>query len=75
MVERLHCLKRMDANALSRSVHDAFTMVDQGKIERIYRRWEYVLDLIIKGDGTNDLVEMNRGLSKSLDDLPIIWIP
>jgi hypothetical protein len=70
VVERLHKLKRMDTEALSRSVFDAFELVDEKKIERIYKRWEYVLDLIIKGEGTNDLVEMNRGLTKSLCDLP-----
>jgi hypothetical protein len=42
------------------------------KIENIYKRWEHVLDLIIEGRGTNELVEQNCGLTKSLDDLPII---
>jgi hypothetical protein len=41
------------------------------KIENIYKG-EHVLDLIIEGRGTNELVEQNRGLTKSLDDLPII---
>ncbi len=65
-------MKRMDAEALSHTVHEAFQMIDLDKIERIYKRWEYVLDLIIKGEGTNDLVEMNRGLTKSLDVLPSV---
>jgi rRNA-processing protein FCF1 len=70
VVKQLHKLKRMDTEALSRSVFDAFELVDEKKIERIYKRWEYVLELIIKGEGTNDLVEMNCGLTKSLCDLP-----
>jgi hypothetical protein len=72
LVERMHRLKRMDADALSRTVFEAFDLIDPGKIEHIYSKWEYVLDLIVKGEGTNDLVKMNRGLSKSLDDLPDI---
>jgi hypothetical protein len=60
----------MDADALARTVHECFDMVEPEKIDRIYNRWEYVLELIIQGGGTNDLVESNRGLMKSLDTLP-----
>jgi hypothetical protein len=70
IVERMHRLKRMDTDALARTVHECFDKVEPEKIDRIYNRWEYVLDLIIKGGGTNDLVESNRGLMKSLDTLP-----
>jgi hypothetical protein len=70
LVERTHRLKRMEADALARSVRDVFHSIGSDKILRIYERWEYVLELIIRGEGTNDLVEMNRGLTKSLANLP-----
>jgi hypothetical protein len=44
--------------------------VNRDKISWIYDRWEYVLELIVQGGGTNDLVESNRGLKKSLEGLP-----
>ena len=70
-VEKLHKFKRMDPESLSRSVRDAwFGMDSMDKLGRIYKRWEHVLSLIVKGKGTNDLVEMDRGLTKSLDSLP-----
>lgn len=72
MVERMHRLKRMDPDVLAETVYEAFSLLDPVKIERVYQRWEYVLDLIIKGEGTNDLVEKNRGLTKSLDLLPCV---
>jgi hypothetical protein len=74
IVERLHRLKRMDTEALSRTVRDAFEQMDATKIDNIYNRWEYVLDLIIRGGGSNDLVERNRGLTKSLDVLPVLQV-
>lgn len=74
IVERLHRLKRMSTEALSRTVRDAFEMIGSSKVENIYNRWEYVLELIIRGEGRNDLVESNRGLTKSLDVLPIISV-
>jgi hypothetical protein len=72
IVERLHRLKRMSPDALSRTVRDAFDMMDCSKVNNIYNRWGTVLDLIIRGDGSNDLVERNRGLTKPLDLLPIL---
>jgi hypothetical protein len=72
IVDRLHRLKRMDVEALSCTIQEAFRMIDIEKITRIYEQWEYILDLIIKGEGTNDLVEMNCGLMKSLDALPSV---
>jgi hypothetical protein len=66
IVERLHRLKRMEVDALARTVRDTFFLVDSEKIDSIFKRWELVLTLIIKGNGTNDLVETRRGLTKSL---------
>jgi hypothetical protein len=34
-----------------------------------------VSELIIKGKGRNDLVEMNCGLTKSLDGFPDVQVP
>jgi hypothetical protein len=65
----MHRLKRMDADALAQTVVEAFRLVDRDKISRIYDRWEHVLELIVQGGGTNDLVESNRGLRKSLKGL------
>jgi hypothetical protein len=43
LVERTHRLKRMEANALSRSVCDVFHSIGSDKILRIYKHcWEYV---------------------------------
>lgn len=68
-VEHLHRLRRMEKNALARSVREAFNLIDGFRVlGNIAQRWEIVMDLIIKGNGTNDLVEMNRGLKKSLVD-------
>lgn len=66
IVERLHRLNRMEVEALSRSVRNAFLLVDSDTIQNIFERWNLVLDLIIQGKGTNDLVETRRGLTKSL---------
>jgi hypothetical protein len=72
IVERLHRLKRMEVEALARTVRDSFLLVEADKISKIFERWQLVLTLIIKGNGTNDLVESKRCLTKSLaivDDL------
>jgi hypothetical protein len=66
LVEWLHRLNRMEAGALSRTVRDAFLLVDKSKLKSIYDHWELVLELMIVGKGTNDLVESRRGLTKSL---------
>ena len=37
-------------------------------LKKITTRWEKVLDLIIKDNGGNDLVESERGLTSSISD-------
>jgi hypothetical protein len=70
-VEYLHRMKTMKADALSKSVEKAFKNFDGAKkLKKIADRWKLVLDLIIAGNGTNELVEKCRGLKTSLDDLP-----
>jgi hypothetical protein len=66
IVERLHRLNRMEVEALFKSVRNAFLLVDSNTIQNIFERWNLVLDLIIQGKGTNDLVKTRRGLTKSL---------
>ena len=72
-VEHMHQSKNPeDVEALARSVEDAWlTFDDSGaKMGRIAERWYKVLDLIILGQGSNELVEKNRGLTSSLHTLP-----
>ncbi len=62
----------MEVDALARTVRNAFLLVEPEKISKIFKRWQLVLTLIIKGNGTNNLVESKRCLTKSLamvDDL------
>jgi hypothetical protein len=66
IVERLHRLCRMDPDGLSRTVRDAFLLVEAVTISKIFKRWELVLQLIMNGKGSNELVESKRGLTKSL---------
>jgi hypothetical protein len=66
IVERLHRLCRMDPDGLSRTVRGAFLLVEAGTISKIFKRWELVLQLIMSGKGSNELVESKRGLTKSL---------
>jgi hypothetical protein len=57
MVERMYCLKQIDTNVLAETVYEAFSLIDPMKIEWVYQNLDYMLDLIIKGEGTNDLVK------------------
>ena len=53
----------MQADVLSQSVDEAWELFDSEKMTKVATRWVKVLRLIIKGDGSNDLVESERGLS------------
>ena len=66
VVEWIHRERRMDGNELAKTVIEAWETFDTTKLTRIANRWIKVLDLIIKGGGTNDLVEKERGLTTSL---------
>jgi hypothetical protein len=57
IVEHLHRLRRMDTDALSCTVCNAFEQMDSKKVDNTYQCWEYVMDLIIHGKGCNDFVE------------------
>ena len=68
VVEKLHCQRLMNEDALADTVEEAFLAFDgYTKLAAIARRWELVLDLILDDGGGNDLVETKRGqLTKPL---------
>ena len=67
-VEYLHKQRRMDSDSLALSVREAFNSIDgYTTLANIAKRWEVVLDLILEGKGSNDLVEKRRYLKKSLE--------
>jgi len=61
IVERLHIFQRHEKNALQRTVYTGFEDMDQIKFEKVAKRIEEVLRLIIADNGGNRLVETNRG--------------
>jgi hypothetical protein len=70
IVAHMHRGKRMHKDALCKTVNNAFESLDSSKLASIGKRWIRVLDLIVVGKGSNDLVEQCRGLTTSLADLP-----
>ena len=67
VVEQLHHLRVMSCDSLANSVFEAWEKIDCEKLTNVAARWIKVLHLIIKGAGTNDLVETERG--KKFDPL------
>ena len=47
---------------LAQTVYKAFGLMQDSVIRNVYRRWLTVLDLVVQGDGSNDIVEQNRGM-------------
>ena len=68
VVEWLHRERLMNADVLADTVLEAWNLFDSQKLTNISMRWEKVLHLIIKGTGSNDLVEQERGLKSTLFD-------
>jgi hypothetical protein len=66
----VHCGKRIQKDTLCKTVYDAFKTLESIKLENIASCWKRVLDLIIIGKGSNDLVEQCHGITSSLADLP-----
>lgn len=56
-----HYRKIMKPDALASSVEKAWENVEVKKLVNIKERWKKVLDLIVLGGGSNDLVETHRG--------------
>ena len=71
-VEAEHRLKVMHRDVLAASVETAFwsRAVHTSILKNVHDRWKLVLELIIAGKGSNDLVEKHRGLKSKLHDLP-----
>ena len=69
-VESIQQSKVMRPDTLAESVLDAWkSFSENGEIlKKITKRWEKVLDLIIKDNGGNDLVESERGLTSYISD-------
>ena len=64
--------KCMESNALAHSVQSTFIAFNPQSIQKVWDCWKSVLDLIISGNGTNDLVELHHGkLTSSLNYLPV----
>ena len=61
VVEQLHRLRVMSCDSLAKSVVEAWEKINSEKLTNVAARWIKVLHLIIKGAGTNDLVETERG--------------
>jgi hypothetical protein len=61
VVERLHYKKRHSPDALARSVNNALRELQDVKLSNVFRRWKFVLDLIIEDEGDNLKVESKRG--------------
>jgi hypothetical protein len=67
LVEQLHRWNRIESGTLSWTVRDAFLLVGESKLKSVFDCWELVLELMIAGKGTNDVVESRRaGMTKSL---------
>ena len=65
IVEKKHRLKIMHKDVLAKTIEANFSCLSEAVLERIYGRWLKVLDLIIKDNGNNDLVEKDRGLTNN----------
>jgi len=61
VVERLHYKRRHSADALARTVEKAWYDLEEIKLSNVFRRWKFVLDLIIEDEGDNLKVESKRG--------------
>jgi hypothetical protein len=70
ILSHMHCGKCIQKDMLCKTVYNAFETLESGKLENITSCWKHVLDLIIIGKGSNDLVEQCCGIMLSLTDLP-----
>ena len=62
VVEKVHRGKLVNRKLLAETVYEAFGNMDEAVLRNVYRHWLTVMDLIIEGEGSNDLVEQNRGM-------------
>ena len=74
IVENIHKGKVMQSDVLSQSVEEAFRYISSTVLDKVHSRWKLVLQLLVSGEDTNEVVEEHRGLKKSamLKDFPSI---
>ena len=71
-VEVSHRDKVMNKDVLADTVEKCWNDVDMNEqiLKKVHQRWKLVLELILKGKGTNNLVERHRGIKSKLLDMP-----
>ena len=69
VMERIHRTLIMKNDQLAVSINTAFDVSDSKVLKNVYNRWKLVLDLIIKGEGGNQLVERCRNKGDKVEDL------
>ena len=67
-VEKLHRDLVMVPDVLAATVERAFDGFNHVILNKVSERWKLVLDLIISGRGSNDLVEKHHGLKAKLEE-------
>ena len=61
VVEKTHRGKLVNRELLVETVYEAFGSMEESVLCNVYQWWLTVLDLVIEGEGSNDMVEQNRG--------------
>ena len=60
VVEKTHRGKLVNRDLLAETVYEAFGSMEESVLRNVYQRWLTVLDLVIEGEGSNDMVDQNR---------------
>ena len=60
VVERIHRMLVMQHDILDCSIKEAFWGMEYISLLNIHNRWKRVLELIVQGEGSNQLVEKCR---------------
>ena len=61
LVEKLSWHDRYDESVLSQQVMNAWNDLQQSTLDKVYKRWELVLNLIQYDNGGNKFIERYRG--------------
>ena len=71
-VELSHRNKVMNKDVLAATVEKCWNDIDMNEdiLTKVHKRWKLVLELIVQGIGSNNLVEKHRGLKLKLLDMP-----
>ena len=72
LVEKIHKGKVTQSDILAQSVEEAFHLILSEILDKVHSRWKLVIQLLVSGKGTNEVVEEHRGLKPKamLEDLP-----